>query len=69
MNCPCPCRPSEPCGEPLRGIEVRWAVCASCHVGDHWEPGDDDPAFDWPKIFQDAEAWALLEPVLTEAKK
>lgn len=54
--CPCLCRPTGPCGESLAGIEkTMWGQCALCHNGDHWQPGDDDPAFDWPAIFQAAE--------------
>jgi hypothetical protein len=45
--CACTCRPlGQPCGEPLRGIELTMGgECILCHGGDHWQEGDDDPAF------------------------
>jgi hypothetical protein len=59
-SCPCPCRPNgASCREELRGIERTWGLCALCHIDQHWQPGDDEAAFDWPQIFADAEVFAL----------
>jgi len=55
--CACTCRPlGQACGQPLLGIELAWGECILCHHGEHWQEGDDEPAFDWPVIFADAEA-------------
>ena len=54
--CPCMCRPTGPCAAPLLGIELAWGECILCHDGEHWQEGDDEPAFDWPAIFAVAEA-------------
>ena len=35
----------------MAGIELTYGECILCNEGEHWQEGDDDPAFDWPAIF------------------
>lgn len=55
VTCPCGCRPDGSfCGEPMAGIELIYGQCILCEQGEHWQEGDDEPAFDWPAILMAA---------------
>jgi hypothetical protein len=38
----------------MAGIELIYGQCILCEQGEHWQEGDDEPAFDWPAILMAA---------------